>query len=308
MPLSTRQSFALGACFLALTPLDAGAQRPLDLIRIHGIAGILQQGDLASSEFIADFTGFGGDVTTRTNGALDVDPSFWGGLEGTYRLNKHFSVGASWMHSRGRLRVTFPALSRDPGEFDLEGFVLAASDFQQQVFGGSRAERAMSDAVTDFYLLSAQYELSPVKNIFFPYATVGGGIVRQVSDGPVFRLEYEGALPAPAEFLQLVGENWEEQGFGLPFIILDETNPVATIGGGVRIALGSKWSADIELEDLMRIKPDLESLRGSVPPPNIEEGQRVFAVSMTPEEPTLIHNFGVRLSFGYAVWPFGAPR
>jgi hypothetical protein len=309
MRFSTRHSFALGACFLTLTPLHAGAQRPMDLIRFHGIGGVLQQGNLASAEFIADFSGFpDGSITTRTNGALDVDPSFWGGIEGTYRLNKHFSVGASWMHSRGRLRVTFPALSRDPGEFDLEGFVLAASDFQQQIFGGSRAERAMSDALTDFFLVSAKYELSPVKNIFFPYGTIGGGLMRQVSDGPVFRIEYEGALPAPAEFIEPQGGDWERDGFGLPHIFLDETNAVATIGGGIRVALGSKWSADVQLEDLIRIKPGLESLEGSVPPPNLNESLRVFAVTVTPEEANLIHNFGIRVSFGYALWPYGAPR
>jgi len=267
-------------------------------------------GDIASATLIADFTPFGGDLTTRTGGKMDVDPSFFGGLAGNYRLNQHFSFAGTWLHSRGRLRVTFPSLSRDPGDFDLEGFVLAASDQISEFVGGSRAQSAMSDAVSDFYLVSATYELSPFSKRFFPFATLGGGILHEVSDGPVFKLTYEGVPPPPAELLQIAGGNWEEDGFGLPFIFLDETNPVVTLGGGLRVALGSKWNAGFEIEDLIRINPDFQSLNGSVPPPDPEgEGSlRVFAVTTEGSDATVVHNLGFRFSVGYALWPYGAPR
>ena len=310
MRVKIQIGIALAACFLALCPSLSRAQHPMDLIRFHGIGGVLLSGDFATADFVADFTPFGGELTVRTDGKMDVDPSFLGGVEGTYRLNKHVTFAGTWLHSRGRLRVTFPSLSRDPGDFDLEGFVLAASDFTQQQIGGSRAESAMSDAISDFYLVSGTYEGSPVSKRFYPYATLGTGILRQVSDGPVFKMTYEGALPPVAEIMQINGLNFEEQFFGLPNIYLDETNFVATIGAGVRVALGSKWSADLEIEDLIAIAPGLESLEGSVPPPDPEGDnvQRVFAVSVQPEESNMIHNIGIRLSFGYAVWPFGAPR
>lgn len=302
---------ALGACFLAMCPSPTRAQNPPDLVRFHGIGGVLLHGDIASADFIADFTPFGGELTTRTDGKMDVDPSFLGGLAGTYRLNQHFSFAGTWLHSRGRLRVTFPSLSRDPGDFDLEGFVLAASDFtQDQFLGGSRAESAMSDAISDFYLATATYEFSPFSKRFVPYATFGGGILRQVSDGPVFKLTYEGARPPLAEVLQIAGGNFEEQFFGLPLIFLDETNPVVTIGGGLRIALGTHWNAGLEFEDLVRINPDFQSLTGSVPPPDPQGdgNQRVFAVSVEGSDAALVHSFGIQVSVGYELWPFGAPR
>jgi hypothetical protein len=309
MHLKTPTAFVLGACFLILSPSSTKAQHPSDLVRFQGLGGILMHGDIATATFIADFTQFGGELTSRTGGTMDVDPSFYGGLSGTYRFNEHFSFAGTWLHSRGRLRVTFPALSEDPGDFDLEGFILAASDFTQQQFGGSRAESAMSDAISDFYLVSGMYELNPVSKRFFPFVTFGGGILREVSDGPVFKLRYEGALPPPAEFSQIAGVNWEEQGFGLPFIFLDETNPLIQIGGGLRVGLGRSWSAGLEIQDLIRINPNLESLEGSVPPPNFEtDPGRVFAVSVEPSTETIIHNIGVHLSVGYAVWPFGVPR
>jgi hypothetical protein len=309
MHLKTPIAFALGACFLSICPSSTRAQQPSDLVRFQGIGGILVHGDIGTASFIADFTQFGGDSTGRVGGTVDVDPSFYGGFSGTYRFNEHFSVAGTWLHSRGRLRVTFPALSEDPGDFDLEGFILAASDFTQQQFGGSRAESAMSDAISDFFLVSGRYELSPVSRRFYPFVSFGGGILREVSDGPVFKLRYEGALPPPAEFSQISGVNWEEEFFGLPFIFLDETNPVISIGGGIRVSLGSNWSAGVEIEDLIRIDPDLQSLSGSVPPPDpVNDPGRVFAVTVIPSEETLIHNIGVQLSVGYAVWPFGAPR
>jgi hypothetical protein len=313
MPFPVRHSLIFAPSLLLswLVP-QAWAQRPLDLVRIHGTGGFLLQGNVGTSDFTADFSNFGQGVIQRTNGKLDVDPSFWGGIEGTYRLTRRLSVGASWMHSRGRLRVTFPALSRDPGDFDLEGFVLAASDFlQQSAFGGSRPERAMSDALTDVYMGSATYELPGLYKIFFPYATVGLGMFRQVSEGPVFKLEYEGALPPAAEIVTLAGGNWEREAFGLPELFIDETNMVASLGGGVRAALGSKWSAEVRIEDLIRISPGLENLQGSVPLPDPDDpgaAFRVFSVSVAPSDAALIHNFGVRLSLGYAVWPYGAPR
>ncbi|HET9888589.1 MAG TPA: hypothetical protein VFR10_13865 [bacterium] len=268
-------------------------------------------GDIATADLIADFSGFGGERITRTDGKMDVDPSFFGGLAGTYRLNQHVTFAGTWLHSRGRLRVTFPALSRDPGDFDLEGFILAASDQTQQFLGGSRATSAMADAISDFYLLSGTYELSPISKRFIPYATLGGGILREVSDGPVFKLDYEGALPPLAETMQIAGQSWEENIFGLPMISLDETNPVVTIGGGVRVTLGSKWNAGFEIEDLIRINPDFQSLSGSVPPPNPggEGGDlRPFGVTVEPSDAMIVHNLGFRFSLGYALWPFGAPR
>src|SRR6187401_37247 len=109
MRLKSTIGIALGACFLVVCPTATRAQyKPPDLIRFTGIGGVLLSGDMASATFIADFTPFGGEFTSRTGGKMDVDPSFLGGLAGTYRLNQHFSFAGTWLHSRGRLRVTFP--------------------------------------------------------------------------------------------------------------------------------------------------------------------------------------------------------
>jgi hypothetical protein len=74
------------------------------------------------------------------------------------------------------------------------------------------------------------------------------------------------------------------------------------------VGLGRSWSAGLEIQDLIRINPNLESLEGSVPPPNSNDPGRVFAVSVEPSTESIIHNIGVHLSVGYAVWPFGVPR
>jgi hypothetical protein len=289
------------------------AQTALDLMRFQPTLGILQQGSSGSATFYANFTDFGGVEVTRTGGDLDVDPSFMGGIEGTYRLNSTFTLAGSWLHSRGRYRVTFPSLSRDPGEFDLEGFILAAQDFSSQQTGGVRAESAMSDAVSDVFMLSGTAETARMGRRFFPFATFGVGLFRQVSDGPVFEFEFDGSAPPGTDIAAAGGYTLEQTLYGLPLISVDETNPLVSLGVGLRASLGSRWGCEVRVDDLMRINPDLESLRGSVPPPdeNTDLGPfpfQIFAVSVEPNDAAIIHNLAFRVSVGYAIWPFGAPR
>lgn len=301
------RAFAAGMVFLVMDS-PASAQSALELLRFNGVGGALIQGNVAKADFFADFSAFGGQVVERSNGDLDVDPTFWTGLETSYRLNPTVTLSGSWMHSRGRYRVTFPALSRDPGNFDLEGFILAAQDFSQLQVGGAKADRAMSDAVTDFYLLAATIEKPLSNRRYVPFATLGGGIFRQTSEGNVFRLEFRGSPPFGYSVSELLGGSVERDGFGLPLISVDQTNPVVSFGAGMRVSLGKKWSAEFRGEDLIRINPDLESLRGSVARPTEDESQRFFAVSVVPSDASMIHNIGFRFSLGYALWPFGAPR
>jgi hypothetical protein len=287
----------------------ASAQTALDLIRFQPFAGVLQQGSSGTATFFADLGDFGGPEISRTGGDLDVDPSFMGGLEATYRLNETFTLGGSWLHSTGRYRVTFPAQSRDPGDFDLEGFILAGQDFS----GGVRAESAMSDAVTDVFMASATIETARRGRRFFPFATMGVGLFHQVSDGPVFKLEFDGSDPPGTDIAAAGGYTLEQTLYGLPLISVDETNPMASLGVGFRASLGSQWGCEVRVDDLVRINPDLESIRGSVPPPTDETDTgpfpfQVFAVSVEPTDSAIIHNLSFRFSVGYAVWPFGAPR
>lgn len=311
MILSVTRLAAFALLAVGLSAADAYAQKALELMRFQGASGILIQGNIAKAELFADFSAFGGQITERSNGDLDVDPTFWSGLEGTYRLSERLSLGGSWMHSRGRYRITFPSLSRDPGEFDLEGFILAAQDFSTQAIGGSRAERAMTDAITDTYLLSATFEIPHLRRNFFPYARVGAGMFRQKSDGHIFRFEFEGPRPPGFQISEIFGGSVERDGFGLPDLTVDETNLLISFGGGVRASLGSKWSCELSLEDLVRVSPELSNLTGEVPRPDEGEGgpnQRFFAVGVRAADASLIHNFGVRLAIGYAIWPFGVPR
>jgi hypothetical protein len=289
------------------------AQSSIDLMRIQPTAGVLAQGTFGTSTFYADFRDFGGQEVERTGGDVDVDPSLVAGLEGSYRLNSTFTLGASWLHSSGRYRVTFPALSRDPGEFDLEGFILAAQDFATPQIGGSRTEQAMSDAITDMFMATVTMETARMRRHFFPYFVLGAGIFRQVSDGPVFQFQYEGVPPPGLTTEEALGFSLERDIYGLPEIYVDETNILVNAGAGVRASLGKKWAFELRIEDLMRINPDLESMRGEVPrPSDDQEGgvfqQQLFAVSVEPSESQVIHNLGVRVAVGYAIWPFGAPR
>jgi hypothetical protein len=288
--------------------LVAGAARadgPGDLVRIEGISGFLNQGSMAKASFALDTSGFGGPVIERSDGDLDVDPSIWYGLRGTYRLNRRLSLALSWMHSRGRYRVQFPALASIEGNFDLEGLILAGEDFITQ---GSdvRAESAMGDALSDVYLASATYEFSTLDGLLHPFLTAGTGIFRQRSDGDVLQISYETELPNRIETVEALGVN-PLAASGLSVFGIDQTNWALSAGGGMRIVLPAGWGASVEIEDVVRMNPDLDYLADrSTPPPDVDQGIPYSTTWAGKDSP--IHNFGVRVSVEYAVWPYGRPR
>jgi len=292
---------ALGASG-GLSP--AAAQKATDLVRFEWITGFLSQGTMASADFVLDATPFGGPVIERTDGSLDVDPSLWFGLRGTYRMGDRLSLAGSWMHSRGHWRVQFPALASVTGNFDLEGLILAGQDFTSQP--GVRAERAMSDAVTDVYLATASYEFPILRGWAYPMFSAGAGILTQKSDGDVIRLEYEGSLPSNIESAENLGIN-PLAASGLSVFSIDETNWVVSFGTGIRASLSDRWGVTVQLEDLVRMNADLsEMAAASTPAPNADEG-RVYSTTFRPKD-GMIHNFAMRLSVNYSLWPYRTPR
>jgi hypothetical protein len=294
-------ALALAACG------EASAQVTPDLVRFEAVTGFVLQGDLASAEFFADYTPFGGPLVHRTDGALDVDPAIWFGLRTSYRLTNRIGLSASWMHTVARFRIRFPALASDPGDFDLEGLLLGTLDFMQQAGTSSRAERAMGDAVTDVYLLAGRVEFPALRRWLFPYVTLGGGILQQKSRGDVIQFEYDGPLPPFAEQARSQGLN-EASFFGVSVFSIDETDPVLSIGGGLRISLSKKWGVDVSFEDFVRLGADLSEIdEASTPPPNPEQDFRVFSTSFQGKKGA-IHNYALRLSVDYALWPKGLPR
>jgi hypothetical protein len=290
---------------LQVTP--ASAQLAPELLRFQWISGVLMQGSVASGEMISDFTQFvESGYTERSGGELSVDTGLLSGIEVTYRLGSRLTVGASWMHSRARYRLEFPALASDPGNFDFESFLLMSADWVQDFQGGSRPTQGMSDAITDIFLASVTYEIPLFERKLFPYWTLGGGIFRQTSDGEVFRLQYEGDPPPFYEILDVFGLSPEETAYGVPVFSVKETNPVIAAGMGFRVSFSGRWSAELRLQDFIRLSPDLSEFDVGTPAPDPEEG-RVYSVTLRPEE-GMIHNFGVHVSLAYSLWPFGAPR
>jgi hypothetical protein len=282
----------------------ARAQVEPERLRIDWTSGVLLQGELASTDFILDTSPFGGTRTERRGGWLDVDPALWFGFETTYRLSDHFSLSGSWMHSRSRFRVQYPALTSDEGTFDLEGLILAGDDFNNAGLDVN-AVSAMSDAITDVYLGSLVWEVPILGRWAFPYASVGGGIYRIKSDGPVINTRYEDAEPATLEQLEVNDIDPALAG-GLATFSVDATDFVVSVGGGFRASISQRWGCDLFFEDLIRIQADHSEVDSESPPVDPEAG-RLLEMSFVGKSGQ-IHNFGVRLAINYAFWPRDRPR
>jgi hypothetical protein len=281
------------------------AQHAPDLFRFDWVGGFLLTGDLAEAGFVADFSTFGGARTERTDGRLDVGPSPWYGVEATYRINDHYSISGSWMHSRARFRIEYPALAAEEGVFDLEGLLLAGEDFQN--FGSeSRAESAMNDAITDVFLASLTYEIPILRRWAFPYVSVGAGVYKLKSDGAVIEVRYEGEIPARLEGTLAAGGNPLEF-LGISVFGVDSVDPVLSVGGGMRVSLSERWGVDVVVQDLMRIGADHSDIdaasTGEVDP----EAFRLYQTTFSGRKGTL-HNLGISLAMNYAFWPYGARR
>jgi hypothetical protein len=297
--------FAVLAVGLA-DPGRALAQHTSDRARIEWVSGYIDQGSMADVAFALDVTGFGGPLIERSNGTLDVDPSPWYGARGTFRLSERVFVGATWMHSRGRYRVQFPALATIAGNFDLEGLILAGEDFQAQADPRVRPESAMSDALTDIYMASVTYEVPILRRWAFPYLSLGTGLFTQKSDGDVIRLEYETAVPSRVEAIENLGLSAAGLS-GLSIFSIDAADWAVSIGGGMRVALSDRWGVDVGLEDVVRMNADLTHLDAtSTPPPDLFQS-RFYSTTFAGKEGT-IHNIALRVSVNYAVWPFRGPR
>jgi opacity protein-like surface antigen len=290
-----------------LLPAEASAQVAPERVRFEWLTGFLVQGTVGTASFSADLSGFqNGQLVERDEGIVDVDPAFWNGIGATYRLNSRFIVGASWMHSAARYRVQFPAQASDPGNFDLEGYLLASADWTSLFQGGDPPERAMSDAVTDAFLLSGTVEIPLQSRRVFPYAKLGLGVFRQSSQGTVFDMVYGSNPPLFVRQLEAAGLTVEEDAFGVPLFQVRETNALVSLGAGVRVSVTDRWAVGVHLEDLVRINPDLSEFEVSSREPDVEAG-RVFSTTLSPVSGS-VHNFGVRLSASYSLWPLGVPR
>jgi hypothetical protein len=270
------------------------------------LTGILAQGDLASARFAADFSGFGGNVVERTGGTLDVVTSGMFGVRTGYRVANNLYVMGSWQHSEGRYRIIFPALASDTGDFNLEGLILAGQDF---VFTGTetRAESAVSTAVTDFYVGALRYEFPTMNGWFYPYLPGGGGWFTQRSSGDVIDITYQGPLPAFEQFAEIAGINTVGLG-GLSVFKIHSSEPLLSVGAGFRASIGRKWGFLFEIQDLVRFQADLSSINSSATPfpPDPDTG-RVWATEFTGTE-GVIHNLSIAVSVNYSLWPYGAPR
>ncbi len=309
--------FLLVLAFLACAS-EASAQRSPDRFRFDWVTGFLLQSSVAEASFIADFGQFGGQLIQRDQGTLSVDPAMWYGVQGTWRASENLSFAGSWVHSRGRYRIQFPALASVEGDFDLEGLILATLDFSAQQTQASQAESAMSDALTDIYLASATWEFPSLDRWLFPYFKLGAGIFTQRSDGNVIQFRYDGPLPASVQQSQGVNGVPPEASLGLSIFRIDQTNPVLSFGGGFRASLGRQWGIDTQLEVLTRLGVDMSYL-GDVstdpPDPNtFRFYSTAFGVFDPQQEkyvvdgPGTVSNFGFRVSLSYALWPYGAPR
>ncbi len=289
---------------LLLQAMPASAQVEPDRLRFKWTSGVLLTGELGSSDFVLDTSPFGGARTERTGGWLDVDPSIWYGVETTWRFSDRLTVAGSWMHSRGRFRVQYPALATEEGTFDLEGLLLAGQDFNNagtEVISVS----GMNDALTDVLIASLTWELPLFRRWAFPFASVGAGLYKIKSDGNVIEVKYQGAEPTANEQLEIYGIDGNAAG-GIATFSVDALDPVVSIGGGVRASISQRWGASIMFEDLIRIGADhseIDSATGEVDP---EQG-RLIQTSFVGKKGE-IHNVGIRIALNYAFWPSQRPR
>jgi hypothetical protein len=94
---------------------------------------------------------------------------------------------------------------------------------------------------------------------------------------------------------------------GLSVFRIDSSDWAMSVGGGLRVALSSRWGADLEIEDVVRMNANLTDIDATSTPPPDQTVGRVYSTTFAGKDGT-IHNFGIRLSVNYAVWPFGTPR
>ncbi|MBZ0267411.1 outer membrane beta-barrel protein [bacterium] len=287
---------AAAVCALAA---PAAAQTERDLLRLEWVSGLYIQGTMADAAFSFDTTPFGGILVEREGGTLDVDPTFWYGLRTNYRLNNRWSVDVSWMHAQAAYRVEFPAEAQDEGNFDLEGLILGAFDFQAQA--GGQLASATSDARIDTYLASARWETPMLGRWAFPYLTAGAGIYKQKSSDYVFRSDYE--TDPPAAFGALLAQGGDPlQIVGISRFRIDATDWLVSFGGGFRASLSDRWGADFEVEDLIQIGADFTEIDVSSTPRTDPDENRLFSTTFEGRD-GLIHNLAFRLSLTYAFWP-----
>jgi hypothetical protein len=284
----------------------ASAQLRPDLMRFEAASGLLLQGDLGAADLFVDFSQFGGLALERQDGSITVDPSVSYGLRAVYRLNEKWSVNASWTHSEGRYEITFPALSTEGGEFDLEGLLLAGDDFVTGGEEGTRAGGAMSKAFTDVYRAAVTVEFPILDRWAFPYFTVGGGVLKQKSDGDVIRFDYEGPNPPWVELLESQGISWAEAQ-GLPIFSIDEFDPIVTFGAGVRVSMSERWGLNASIEDLWRLNVDVSEINEHSSDPIDPSSSQFYSIQLRGEESS-IHNVSIQLAIDYAFWPYGKPR
>jgi opacity protein-like surface antigen len=291
---------------LAAVPETVSAQPDPGRMRFEWTTGYLNTGALGEVDFIFDSSGFGGPVVARDQGTLDVDPALWYGATATYRVNRKLSLAASWMHSEGRYRATFPALASIEGVLDLEGYILAVQDFAFQQNPDQKPSSAMSKALSDLFMVSASYEFEALNGWMSPFFTVGAGLFTQRSADRVISLEFGSVVPENVQTSENLGVD-PLSSFGLSSFVIDDTNPAVSIGGGLRVAISERWAVHAQVEDLIRLGADLTYIDDtSTPEPDILTG-RLFSTTFRGTEGS-IHNFGVRLGIDYAIWPFSRPR
>lgn len=301
-----RRAFALAGLVAALCgPLGnpAQAQTKTDLVRFEWLSGLLLHGTMADVTFQLDTTPFGGVLIERGGGTLDVDPAFAYGVRASYRLGPRIQVLGSWLHAEGRYRVLFPALAQDEGDFDLEALLLAGFDFTGPQ---TRVAHATSLSKTDIYAATLRYEFPLLGARMFPFFSAGGGIYRERSDGNVFRLEFDGELPAGVQIADLAGVD-PLANTGISLFAIDATDILVSVGAGLRASISERWGVQIEAEDLIRVNADLTYLDATSTPPPDPEIFRLYQTEFRGAD-GLIHNPSIRIALNYALWPFDEPR